>query len=201
MKSPSLSPPVELVGDDVDNTFKCKVYFELLRRHLNEKETMTNNLHSLFSILWDQCSAGVQSKLTGKIENSSRKKTETVLGFWKKFVRRCSISAPVVTSSEACMTRSWSSSSSTKEDCRQCITLTSTSSKSMLLNTLGVRLDKIVGLWNMLIYGMKTWLMLTPMKLLSLEKSLLSSKLARMPLSPGNRLIHSKHRLKHSLKT
>ena len=65
--NPSLSPPIELVGDGAENTFKRKVYFELFKQYLSDCKTLINNLHSLFSIIWGQCSTGVQSKLKGKV--------------------------------------------------------------------------------------------------------------------------------------
>ena len=66
--NPSVVPPAEPAGDDAESTLRVKVYMEMLKRHLNEKEVLTNNLHSFFTVLWGQCSPGIQCKLRGKIE-------------------------------------------------------------------------------------------------------------------------------------
>ena len=46
---------------------------ELFKRHLNEKDLLTNHLHSLFTILWGQCSPGIQSKIRSSIDYLIRK--------------------------------------------------------------------------------------------------------------------------------
>ena len=66
--NPSVVPPAEPAGDDAESTLRVKVYMEMLKRHLNEKEVLTNNLHSFFTVLWGQCSPGIQCKLRGKLE-------------------------------------------------------------------------------------------------------------------------------------
>ena len=58
-----LTPPTEPVGDDSESTLRVTVYMEMLKRHLNEKEVLASNLHSFFTVLWGQCSAGIQCKL------------------------------------------------------------------------------------------------------------------------------------------
>ena len=66
--NPPVVPPAEPVGDDAESTLRVTVYMEMLKRHLNEKEVLTNNLHSFFTVLWGQCSPGIQCRLRGKIE-------------------------------------------------------------------------------------------------------------------------------------
>ena len=41
---------------------------ELFKRRLTEKDSLSNNLHSFFTILWGQCSPGIQSKIKTSID-------------------------------------------------------------------------------------------------------------------------------------
>ena len=70
---PSLAPPPDSVRDDIESIFRQTVYMTLLKKHLEEKEILANNLHSFFTILWGQCSPGLQSKIRGKVEYLLRK--------------------------------------------------------------------------------------------------------------------------------
>ena len=67
-RNPSLSPPPEPTGDDADNNLKVTVYMKRLERHLDEEKLLANNLHRLFTIIWGQCSLGIQAKLKAKVE-------------------------------------------------------------------------------------------------------------------------------------
>ena len=71
--TPSLAPPAELIGEDAENEIRRTMYFELFMRHLTKKETLTNHLHSFFTILWGQCSPGIQSKMRSSVQFLSKK--------------------------------------------------------------------------------------------------------------------------------
>ena len=70
---PSLAPPIEPVGEDAESELQRVKYMELFKRYLNEKDLLSNHLHSLFTILWGQCSPGIQSKIRSSVDYLIRK--------------------------------------------------------------------------------------------------------------------------------
>ena len=65
---PTLAPPPEPVGEDADNELRRVMYMERYNRHLTKSEQLTNTLHSLFTIIWGQCSPGIQSRIRSSIQ-------------------------------------------------------------------------------------------------------------------------------------
>ena len=70
---PSLAPPIEPVGEDAESELQRVKYMELFKRYLNERDLLSNHLHSLFTILWGQCSPGIQSKIRSSVDYLIRK--------------------------------------------------------------------------------------------------------------------------------
>ena len=65
---PTLAPPPEPVGEDAENELRRVMYMERYKRHLTKSEQLTNTLHSLFTIIWGQCSPGIQSRIRSSIQ-------------------------------------------------------------------------------------------------------------------------------------
>ena len=100
---PTLAPPPEPVGEDAENELRRMMYMEHYKRHLTKSEQLTNTLHSLFTIIWGQCSPGIQSRIRSSgFNSSSRKRKVTVPGFSRKLGKSCSFSVMVATDSEPC---------------------------------------------------------------------------------------------------
>ena len=66
--TPSLATPAEPIGEDAENEIRRTMYFELFKRHLTKKETLSNHLHSFCTIIWGQCSPGIQSKIRSSVQ-------------------------------------------------------------------------------------------------------------------------------------
>ena len=70
---PTLAPPPEPVGEDAENELRRVMlrrvmYMERYKRHLTKSEQLTNTLHSLSTIIWGQCSPGIQSRIRSSIQ-------------------------------------------------------------------------------------------------------------------------------------
>ena len=65
---PTLAPPPEPVGEDADNELRRVMYMEKYKRYLTKSEQLTNTLHSLFTIIWGQCSPGIQSRIRSSFQ-------------------------------------------------------------------------------------------------------------------------------------
>ena len=115
-KNPSLSPPTELIGYDADNGFKCKTHFKLFKRYLNDNETLTNNIHSLFSIIRGQSSPGIQSRLKGKVEYLIKKENGDCAYLLQEIRQAMLITTPDGTKSRACSMQNLNFQSSIKGD-------------------------------------------------------------------------------------
>ena len=65
---PTLAPPPEPVGEDAENELRRVMYMGRYKRYLTKAEQLTNTLHSLFTIIWGQCSPGIQSRIRISIQ-------------------------------------------------------------------------------------------------------------------------------------
>ena len=61
--NPTIPDPIEPVGDDRTDNLKVTIYLEDIKQVRQQRAILENSLHSFFTILWGQCSPGVQSKL------------------------------------------------------------------------------------------------------------------------------------------
>ena len=64
----TLAPPPEPVGEDAENELCRIMYMEKYKRYLTKSEQLNNTLHSLFTIIWGQCSPGIQSRIRSSIQ-------------------------------------------------------------------------------------------------------------------------------------
>ena len=62
-RNPSIADPPKPVGDDRKDTLMVQLYLEEAKRAASEKTLLENALHGMFTILWGQCSPGVQAKV------------------------------------------------------------------------------------------------------------------------------------------
>ena len=67
-KNPSLAPPPEPIGEDREDDLTIRCYLEDRKEHLKLAKELENSLHSFFTVLWGQCSPGIQSKLSSKLD-------------------------------------------------------------------------------------------------------------------------------------
>ena len=67
-RQPSLTRPLEPVGGAANNHLQVTMFMEDLKRFNSDEAALSNNLHSFFTILWGQCSPGVQAKVRSKME-------------------------------------------------------------------------------------------------------------------------------------
>ena len=64
----SRAPPDRPVGDDADDKITVKIYMEDRKAWKEESKNLDDALHSFFTILWGQCSPGVQGTITSKYD-------------------------------------------------------------------------------------------------------------------------------------
>ena len=64
-RNPTIAVPARPVGDDLQDTLVVTLYIEEAKRANAEQTLLDNALHGMFTILWGQCSPGVQAKVRG----------------------------------------------------------------------------------------------------------------------------------------
>ena len=77
--NPTVDPPEEPTGADAESRLKIAIHMDKVGRYHVAKDTLENNLHSLFTVLWGQCSPGIQGRLKGLSQFIQRKKTRLFL--------------------------------------------------------------------------------------------------------------------------
>ena len=63
--NPIITPPEEPTGANAESRLQIALHMDKVGRYHVAKDTLENNLHSLFTVLWGQCSPGVQGRLRG----------------------------------------------------------------------------------------------------------------------------------------
>ena len=63
--TPIVKPPEESTGFDAESRLQIALHRDKVGRYHVAKDTLENNLHSLFTVLWGPCSPGVQGRLKG----------------------------------------------------------------------------------------------------------------------------------------
>ena len=71
--NPAVVPPEEPTGADAESRLKITLHMDKVGRYHVAKDTLENTLHSLFTVLWGQCSPGIQGRLKGLNQFNQRK--------------------------------------------------------------------------------------------------------------------------------
>ena len=72
-RHPSIKEPDKPMGEDRKDNLMVQLYLEEAKRAAHEKTFLDNALHGMFTILWGQCSPGIQAKVKANQLFSTKK--------------------------------------------------------------------------------------------------------------------------------
>jgi hypothetical protein len=72
-RHPFIKEPDKPMGEDRKDNLMVQLYLEEAKRAAKEKTLLDNALHGMFTILWGQCSPGVQAKVKASQSFQSKK--------------------------------------------------------------------------------------------------------------------------------